>query len=388
MNVNPPEKFNFSKPETWPTWIRRFERYRQCSRLISTPQEQQVNTLVYCMGPSAEEILLSINLSNDDSNNYSKVKEALDAHFVVRKNVIFERARFNERKQEEGESVDSFITALYALAEHCNYQNLKEDLIRDRIVVGLRDRKLSERLQLDPNLTLEKATTQARQSETVRKQQRIMNAFDKMDIGLAGNVDAVHNKSYFKKSFNKYKNKGFKKQLDKKCTRCGAKPFHKFDDCPAKGNICQKCKIKGHMPEFCLTRKPKGKTRVRQIECDSEDSEDDSFLGTVDTEVTKDDEWNVKLRINKTMLTFKIDTGADTTCISHKIYEKHFRDKTLLPSDKKFKGPAKDRLKVFGKFKASLYHKNIVCKQNIYVIEHLHVPLLGLPAITQLGLVG
>ena len=40
--------------------------------------------------------------------------------------------------------------------------------------MGLKDKKLSEKLQLDSKLTLEKAVTQARQSETVKKQQDIL----------------------------------------------------------------------------------------------------------------------------------------------------------------------------------------------------------------------
>ena len=38
------------------------------------------------------------------------------------------------------------------------------------MVVGLKNKKLSEKLQLDPELTLEKAMPQARQSEEVKKQ--------------------------------------------------------------------------------------------------------------------------------------------------------------------------------------------------------------------------
>jgi len=38
-------------------------------------------------------------------------------------------------------------------------------------VVGIKDKKLSEKLQLDSKLTVEKAITKARQSETVKKQQ-------------------------------------------------------------------------------------------------------------------------------------------------------------------------------------------------------------------------
>ncbi len=46
--------------------------------------------------------------------------------------------------------MDTFVTDLYALAEHCSYGDLHDEMIRDRLVVGLR---YSERLQLDAELT-------------------------------------------------------------------------------------------------------------------------------------------------------------------------------------------------------------------------------------------
>ena len=54
-----------------------------------------------------------------------------------------------------------------SLADNCAYGDLKNDLIRDRIVV---DKALSERLQLDPELTLEKANKIIRQCEAVQEQ--------------------------------------------------------------------------------------------------------------------------------------------------------------------------------------------------------------------------
>ncbi len=44
-------------------------------------------------------------------------------------------------------------------------------MIRDRVVVGSREHGWSERLQLDPKLTLSKAITKIRQSEELKKQQ-------------------------------------------------------------------------------------------------------------------------------------------------------------------------------------------------------------------------
>ena len=164
--VSPPGSFNFSQPQEWPKWIRRFERFRIAAELAAKDEEAQVNMLIYTMGDEADDILRSFKLSDTDVKKYSVVKEKFEDHFIKKRNVIYERARFNSRKQEKGEPVDSFITDLHALAEHCDYKDLHDEMIRDRIVVGLRDAALSEKLQLDSKLTLEKAVTTARQAET------------------------------------------------------------------------------------------------------------------------------------------------------------------------------------------------------------------------------
>ena len=57
------------------------------------------------------------------------------------------------------------------------------------MVVGLKDKKLSEQLQLDFKLTLEKAVTKARQSETVKKQQTFLQGH-KSELQPA-NVDCI-----------------------------------------------------------------------------------------------------------------------------------------------------------------------------------------------------
>ena len=59
--------------------------------------------------------------------------------FYQAQDVVYEQARFNMRKQEEEEPVDAFIASLYALAEHCSFGALHDEVIRDRIVVGIRD---------------------------------------------------------------------------------------------------------------------------------------------------------------------------------------------------------------------------------------------------------
>ena len=79
----------------------------------------------------------------------------MDVFFQVRRNVIYEWARFSSSLQQEGKKVEQHIVNLCNLAENGEYGAMKEELIRDCLVVGIRDAVLSERLQLDANLTLD-----------------------------------------------------------------------------------------------------------------------------------------------------------------------------------------------------------------------------------------
>ena len=151
-HVPSPEKFNF-KPEEWSRWIKRFERFRKATGLDQKDGESQVNTLIHSMGKEADDIVVSFGLTTEKAKQYSVVKGKFEADFVVKRNVIFERAKFNLRSQQDGASVDNFITDLYCLAEDYEFGTLRDDLIRDRIVVGIKDKKLSEQLQLDSKLT-------------------------------------------------------------------------------------------------------------------------------------------------------------------------------------------------------------------------------------------
>ncbi|CAK6984777.1 hypothetical protein LDENG_00184280, partial [Scomber scombrus] len=159
VTFSPPEVFDF-EPSSWHTWFRRFERFRTASGLASKEGDHQVNSLVYIMGDKADDILSSLPLTPEQLKDYEAVKRAFDNHFFRVHNVIYERAKFNKRSQEVGESAEHFIMDVHKMAEYCNYGDLREEMIRDRIVVGIRDAGLSERLQLNAKLDLATAIAQ------------------------------------------------------------------------------------------------------------------------------------------------------------------------------------------------------------------------------------
>ena len=172
LQLQPPDPFNFRNPDEWTKWKRRYEQFRTASGLQSADETRQVSTLLYCMGEEAEDVLTSTGISDEEWKWYDAVMSKLDGFFKVRKNQIFERTRFNQRNQSEGKSVEqSDITALYHLIETCKYRDLTDEMLRDGLVVGIHDSATSQKLQIDPELTLEKAMKTVRQNAAVKEQQ-------------------------------------------------------------------------------------------------------------------------------------------------------------------------------------------------------------------------
>lgn len=213
----PPEPFDFTKTEDWPRWKQRFERFRAVSGLHNKPATEQVNTLIYCMGEKAEDILLSLRITADQSLQYEAVKKAFEDHFIVRRNIIYDRSKFHTRKQEENEPVENFITYLHALAKYCNFGALHDEMIRDRIVVGVQDRKLSEKMQLDAKLTFESATAMARQSETVKNQQDALHGADNVNRVQSFKAPALFRETPQRETHNNYATGAAGRNTPKKC---------------------------------------------------------------------------------------------------------------------------------------------------------------------------
>ena len=242
------------------------------------------------------------------------------------KNVIFERARFNRRKQEEGEPVDNFVMDLYRLSEHCGYGTLLNEMIRDRIVVGLRSAALSEKLHLD------KAIKAARESESVKQQQTLL----RNDFQEEQAIDTLKKRSHW--SYGNFKRKPKKdtpQTLPKICSRCGRSPEHSWQQCPAREEQCHKCGKRGHFQIMCCSKVSRNVSVV-------ESRDQDTFIGVVQDFYYS--EWET--------LEFKINTGADMSVIPQVF--KSIPGARLKPAEKIFSGPGHKVLPVKGQFVATM----------------------------------
>lgn len=106
------------------------------------------------MDSKAEEILSSLNLCTGDIKIFDTVKNKFETHLLLIHKAVFERYKFYTRIQED-ESVKQFITLLCTLAQICEHpDSFEAELIRDKNFCGIRNKKLSENLELNMKLTL------------------------------------------------------------------------------------------------------------------------------------------------------------------------------------------------------------------------------------------
>ena len=387
--VATPDPFSFVSSE-WEEWKTRFERYRDISGLSDKSEKVQVSTLIYTMGPQAESVFTTLNIPVADKDKYQEVADAFTAFFIPRTNIIFERAKFNKRVQEQGEPVDTFIADLHSMANKCKYGTLKEELIRDRIVVGIADSKLSEKLQMDEALTLVTAIQKVQQAEIVHAQQVIVrpngDQIDKTQVAAIKKQSSSGSKSNTAKSNAGRQSKSSHGDKNKKpCGYCGYM-VHSGESCPASNVFCKNCKKKGHYARVCRSRD--GNPSVRAVEKPRfHDSNpiDSFFIGSVSTADTNAEPWTLKVTVGKNKpgsVHFTLDSGADITCMSSDSYNPKWGE--LQSVSCSITGPSGSKLEVLGRVFTTFSYKQNKCNGYIYLIKNLSRPLLGRPELRSL----
>ena len=168
-NVSLPPKIqlqsgNLSKE--WKQWRQVWDAYEEVTDLRNKTSRLRVATFITCIGKEALEVHNGLLFqSEDERTDINKVLELWQNHCLGKTNIIYERYKFNNRSQEQAESIDTYITSLRALAETCEFGALKEDLLRDRIVCGVRDKGIQTKLLQESGLTLSKCVDICRANE-------------------------------------------------------------------------------------------------------------------------------------------------------------------------------------------------------------------------------
>ena len=381
-NVTAPAKLevNGNLATNWKKFRRQWNNYYIASRLAlendadGNETEFQCAVFLATIGEDSKEVYEGLKFATaEDKKKLSKVLQTFEDHCVGHTNEAYESYQFHSRRQEEGESIEAYFACLRQLAKTCNFKD-EDRMIRDQVVMGIREDTLREKLLEKRNLTVDDCLDTGRIHEKSRQQLQSMSANSHTQVNRFRSDRQGQRSS----DYNQRKKYGEEKYS--KCGRCGKSPSHNRQDCPAKDAECRKCSKIGHYANVCRT-----KAGVRYV---VEEEEDESFLGTIETESVnqiEDDKWHAKIKVNGKLINFRLDTGADVTVVPDQLFRKN--SPHIKPTSRKCTAAGQLQLTILGEFRATLETEKKSVTENLIIVRDLKEPLLGKNALEALHLV-
>jgi hypothetical protein len=166
-NLPPPKSliFDDNLATTWESWKKSWTRYK-----IATSVQNRcivrVSTLLSVIGEDGVKAYDTFTWGEDENQNDCS----------PRTQIIYERYRFNNRNQAPGENIATYLTELRTIARNCAHDSITPDeILRDRLVLGIRDDHVRERLLRLNNLTLQKPVDTIKATEQTQQQVKLVS---------------------------------------------------------------------------------------------------------------------------------------------------------------------------------------------------------------------
>ena len=162
--IRPPGAISFKRDNLADTWGKNYQQFEWYLYAIKT-----------VAGLQAQEVYGTFTYGTDESpKTYADVMNKFMDYCMPKNNIVYERFVFNTCNQNQGQTIDSYVTKLRMKAHSCEYDELKDSLIRDRIVVGTTSTKLQEKMIQDKTRTLQSAISLCKSAETTRRQMKAL----------------------------------------------------------------------------------------------------------------------------------------------------------------------------------------------------------------------
>ncbi|XP_074655641.1 uncharacterized protein LOC141909154 [Tubulanus polymorphus] len=311
-----------------------------------------------------------------DENDVGKIIPKFDDFTVGEINVTYERYIFNSRNKKADESVDKYVSDLRTLARTCDFSDLADSLIKDRIVLGIDDSDVRKKLLETKELNLSTCINICRAAESSSRQLKSMSA------DASCTVNKVNGSDQTKKNFSGAKTTASRNYRSRNsggrgepmnCRYCGAQHPRDRAFCSAWGKTCNNCGLSNHFASVC--KQPKGR-KVNRIEQSDDDSEYESIQNVYsDKNCVKNDIY-AEMSIGGRSIRFQIDSGASANLIPIK-YVKNIKE--IRPTTKKLKMWNNSVLNPVGKIRlavVNMHNKRRYSLEFIVVNERL-TPIIG-----------
>ena len=259
-------------------------------------------------------------------------------------------------------------------------------MIRDRIVVGIRDDSTRRKLLQIRDLTLLKAIDICKASEAAGKQMKAIAGADQVQSLRSSKqpeaCDRLHEKSRVRRSRDDSREQGRTKSPARRCKYCDRKHELRKEACPAYGKVCRRCSRKNHFESVCQSKATGNKSVRHDVH---EIDTDEQLLTLGDEDV---DRWYTRLKIGDKTVRFLLDCGATVNLLPVSLVRSLGRLNDMRPATAKLRMFDKTELQTRGLITIAVEHPRTsrVYELDFYVAEKHEQPLLGFKACRSLQL--
>lgn len=405
-----PMSFTGNVANNWKLWKQKFEIYILASGKSDKTEAIKIATLLHMLGDEGIQIYNTFEYEEgEDQTKLNVVMGKFDKYCNPLRNIVYEHYKFFKRDQLPGETIDQFITALRQLASTCEFKE-KDVLIMDRIVLGIRNMKIQEKLLEHGKLELNQAIDICRSMESSHSTQREITK-DSTNISSI-NTKYKDNKCFVRKKTEnpggqqrKLSNIDSSRQVYSKtrelhkgnvlftCYKCGQE--HNKGNCPAYNRICSLCKIRGHYRKFC-----KNKSNIHIVTERSDNHEQDSCSSTDEcnsnskivwsiSNPCSSTEWAENILVNGYKLELKIDSGSEVNILNLNDFSKlNICKRQIRWSNSNLFSYTGHSIIILGQIYLDCKYKD-TCKKLLFHVLDSKSPksLLGLTALYDLNII-
>jgi hypothetical protein len=413
-SAKPPSelKLDGDNAAEWSFFVQKLNMYLQATKAEKETEEYKGAVLLNCVGDKALKIYNTFKFESvKEKTSFASIQAKFTAYFAPTINVTYERYIFFSRDMREEESVDEYVTQLKQLSANCEFGTLSESLIKDRLVLGIRDKNVKDRLLRTKNLDLVKAVEICKAAEITNKQMEILcttsgrrtdefqsvmgvrktedgqkrvqrqgTASGRDRDGKREEASSRQRGAHFKNhqqtqissnNFNADNKQSFDANNMYNCNRCGS--LHKQRECKAYGKKCKNCGGYNHFAKFCKNR------RISNI-----DRNEGLFVDLVQNNANNENNWMVDLKIFNKDFKFRVDSGADVNVIPFSVYKKYFGNVKIIKDNTRLMEYTGSRIKILGYITVPALYKNNSCSIKMFVSKSNGRSVLGRETIDKL----
>ncbi|XP_071493853.1 uncharacterized protein [Diadema antillarum] len=233
----------------WDQYTERLEHYFGANGITDSGKQRAI--LLTVTGAKAYSLLRNlVSPAKPGNKTFDELCALMKRHYNPVPSEIVQRCKFNSRFRSEGESVADFVASLRSLAEHCNYGQQLDMMLRDRLICGINDDNIQCRLLSEQKLDLKGAIDIAQGIKTANANVKDLKCAQASSAAGQGEVHKFQSTSSSPKSST---GRAPAQQPQKACYRCGA--THSPDTCRFRNNTCFNCGKTGHIARVCRSRR-------------------------------------------------------------------------------------------------------------------------------------